>query len=130
MTEEKNLVKVDDKSSWETALENENWVAPVVNIYETEDDFLMNAFMPGVKRDKVKIKLEDGSLAIMGRIDYEGALNRKYVLREMEIGNFYRKFKISDSIDVEKINASFEEGQLLIKLPKHERVKLRNIEIK
>jgi HSP20 family protein len=101
----------------------------MVNIYETDEDFHMEAFMPDVDRDKIKVKLEEGSLVIMGRINYDEAVNRKYILNEYTVGNYYRKFRISDSIDNNKIEAKFENGVLSVKLPKHDRVKPRTIEI-
>lgn len=130
MAEVKEMQEVKTQKSWEEALENESWVAPLVDIYETDDEFFLNAYIPGVKKENLKIKLEDGHLVIMGRIDYDEAVNRKYVLKETEIGNFYRRFKISDSIDESKIDAKLENGVLEVRLPKHERVKPRTIEIK
>jgi len=130
MIDNKEMVEVKTKKSWEEALEKESWVAPLIDIYETEDDFFLIAQMPGVSKDNVKIKIEDEHLVIMGRIDYDSSLNRKYVLTETEIGNFYRRFKISDSIDKSKIDAKLENGVLQVKLPKHERVKPKTIEIK
>lgn len=131
MAEVKEMQEVKTQKSWEEALENESWVAPLVDIYETDDEFFLNAYIPGVKKENLKIKLEDNHLVIMGRIDnYDEAVNRKYVLKETEIGNFYRRFKISDSIDESKIDAKLENGVLEIRLPKHERVKPRTIEIK
>ncbi|MDH7604207.1 MAG: Hsp20/alpha crystallin family protein [Melioribacter sp.] len=130
MAEVKEMQEVKTQKSWEEALENESWVAPLVDIYETDDEFFLNAYIPGVKKENLKIKLEDGHLVIMGRIDYDEAVNRKYVLKETEIGNFYRRFKISDSIDESKIDARLENGVLEVRLPKHERVKPKTIEIK
>ncbi|MEJ5350907.1 MAG: Hsp20/alpha crystallin family protein [Melioribacteraceae bacterium] len=131
MAEVKEMQEVKTQKSWEEALENESWVAPLVDIYETDDEFFLNAYIPGVKKENLKIKLEDNHLVIMGRIDnYDEAVNRKYVLKETEIGNFYRRFKISDSIDESKIDAKLENGVLEIRLPKHERVKPKTIEIK
>lgn len=129
MTDTKDLVKVESNSSWDEAMEKESWIAPMVNIYETDDDFHMEAFMPDVDREKIKVKLEEGSLVIMGRINYDEAVNRKYILNEYTVGNYYRKFRISDSIDNNKIEAKFENGVLSVKLPKHDRVKPRTIEI-
>ncbi|MBU2493604.1 MAG: Hsp20/alpha crystallin family protein [Bacteroidetes bacterium] len=125
-----NGVNVTEEKSWEQALENESWVAPLVDIYETEDDFFLTAVMPGVEKRDVKIKMEEGNLILMGRINYSQMFNRKYVLKETETGNYYRKFKISDSVDNNKINATFENGILTVQLPKHERIKPKNIEIK
>ncbi|MCX7797514.1 MAG: Hsp20/alpha crystallin family protein [Melioribacter sp.] len=130
MTEVKEIQEVKTQKSWEEALENECWIAPLVDIYETDNEYYLTAFMPGVKKENLKIKLEDNHLVIMGRINYDEAVNRKYVLKETETANYYRRFKISDSIDETKIDAKFEDGVLEVKLPKHERVKPKLIEIK
>ncbi len=130
MAENKEMVKVEEKKSWEQALEKESWVAPLVDIYETDDDFYLLAYVPGVKKENVKIKLEDGSLVIMGRINYDEEISRNYILKETETGNYYRKFKISDTINESKIKAHLEDGILTVQLPKHERIKPKTIEIK
>lgn len=130
MTQNKEAVEVKTSRSWDEALEKESWVAPLIDISETADDYFLTAFMPGVSKENVKIKLEDGNLVLMGRIDYDSALNKKYVLKETETGNYYRRFKIADSIDESKIDAKLENGILNVKLPKHERVKPKTIEIK
>lgn len=130
MAEVNEAVEVKQKNSWDEALEKESWIAPLVDIYETKDDYFLSAQMPGVKKEDVKIKLEDGNLVIMGRIDYDTILNNKYTLKETETGNYYRRFKISDSVDETNIDAKLENGVLTVKLPKHERVKPKTIEIK
>ena len=129
MTDKKELVRVKESIDWDEALENESWVAPLVDIYETEDNFLLVASMPGVAKNSAHVKLEDGSIVMMGRIEYEEVTERKYVLQENELGNYYRKFNVSDSIDSSKIDAKFENGQLSVTLPKHERIKPKTIDI-
>ena len=129
MTDEKAMVKVEEKSSWDEALERESWVAPKTNIYETTDNYFLTTDMPGVSRENIKVELERGSLIVMGRIDYESITTRKFILQENEVGNFYRKFNLSDSVDSNKIDARFENGQLVVTLPKHERVKPKTITI-
>lgn len=130
MTDNKQMFDIQTTKSWEEALENESWIAPIVDIYETEDDYFLTAQMPGVSKEHIKIKLEDGSLILMGRIDFKTIQNRKYILKEIESGNFFRRFKISNGIDESKIDAKFDNGILNVKLPKHERVKPKTIEIK
>lgn len=131
MSDNKDLVAVKDKEqNWEEVLETEAVVAPFVDIYETGDDFVLTAAMPGVTRDNVKLKLEEGSLSIFGKVNYDEIRKRKYILNENEVGNYYRKFKISNSVDETKIEARFDNGQLIINLPKHDRIKPRAIEIK
>jgi len=131
MSDNKDIVTVkDNEQNWEEVLETESVVAPFVDVYETTDDFHLVASMPGVTRDDVKLKLEEESLSIFGKVNYKDLKNRKYILNENEIGNYYRKFRISNSVDETKIEARFENGQLTVKLPKHDRIKLRTIEIK
>lgn len=128
----KDLVSVKEieHSSIENILEKENVVAPLTDIYETDDEFVLVANMPGVSRDNIQLKLEDTSLAIFGRINFAETIQRNYILNENEIGNYYRKFNISNSIDETRIEARFENGQLIVKLPKHDRVKPRTISIR
>lgn len=130
--EKNNVIQVEEqnKNSWDEALENERWIAPETDIYETDEAFVMLLNMPGVAKENVKIRIEDDDLVIMGKIDYNARLNSRFVLNETEIGNFYRKFKIGEIIDDSRISAKLENGQLILTLPKHERAKPKTIEIR
>ncbi len=133
MTDNHNSETVEvkeEKQSWEDLLTNEGSYAPLVDIYETNDEFVLTADMPGVKKEDVNLKIEEGSMLIFGKIDYQEVLNRKFILKEKETGHFFRRFKISDTIDETKVSAKFENGQLVVTLPKHDRVKPRTISIK
>ena len=130
MDDIKALTTVEEKRNWEEALERESWAAPMVDIYETNDDYYLMANMPGVSKEDVKVKLEDGDLVIMGRVNFLGELRRKYLMKEIDTSNYFRKFKLSDSVDKDKIDAKLENGRLHVFLPKVERVKPKNIEIK
>lgn len=129
MEDTKALTKVEEKRSWEEALEKESWVAPLVDIYETNDDYYLVANMPGVEKDDVKVKIEEGDLVIMGRVNFLGEMKKKYLMKEIDSSNYYRKFRLSDSVDNDKINAKMENGRLNVHLPKVERVKPKTIEI-
>ncbi len=129
MTETKELAKVEKIDSWDYALENEAWIAPLVDIYETDNDYFLIASMPGVAREDIKIKLEDGNLIIMGRVKSAEKDKTKYLMREIDASNYYRKFKLSESVNDDKIDASMENGKLKIHLPKVERVKPKTITI-
>jgi HSP20 family protein len=132
MSENNNeVIKVDeDKKSWESVFDTECCYTPLVDIFETDDAFILSADMPGVKKENVSLKLEDGSMMLFGKINYNEELNRRYILKEKETGHFFRKFKIADSIDKSKISANFADGRLTVSLPKHERIKPRIINIK
>lgn len=131
MSEKKELVAVNhyNSDSINELLKTQNSISPVVDIFETENDFILIANLPGVERSNIQVKLDDKSLIVFGKINFEEAVNRKYILNEKEIGNYFRSFKISNSIDKEKINARYDNGQLIVTLPKHDKVKPRKIDI-
>lgn len=130
MTDTKEMVKVNTQESINQILENESSFAPMVDIYETDNEYVLIANMPGVKKEDVILKFEEGSLLILGRVNYKDMVDRTYILNESELGNYFRKFRISDSVDENKIEARYENGQLIVNLPKHERVKPKTIQIR
>ena len=127
----KEIIPVREKNnnSIEELLVNQNFLSPLVNIYETDNEFILIAGMPGVARKDVKVRVEKDSLILFGQIDYDINVNRNYILNEQEIGNYYRTFKISNSVNQNKIEAKFDNGQLVVNLPKHEGIKPRTIDI-
>ena len=131
MSEKKELVAVNhyNSDSINELLKTQNSISPVVDIFETENDFILIANLPGVERSNIQVKLDDKSLIVFGKINFEEEVNRKYILNEKEIGNYFRSFKISESINKEKINARYDNGQLILTLPKNDKVKPRKIDI-
>jgi HSP20 family protein len=123
------IVFKDQKLSFEELLSKEKSVIPEANIFETVDDYFLVVNMPGVSRDNITLKIQDTQLMVFGRIDYNDVMNRKYILKETEKGNYYRSFKISESIEHQNIEARYENGQLTLKLPKKENLKSRTITI-
>jgi HSP20 family protein len=131
MVDNKEMIKVENANtqSWEERLEKEAVYSPAVNVFENSEEYVLIADMPGVEKENIKIKLHKRELTIVGLINFDEVVNRKYVLREISIGNYYREFNLSDWIDEDNINASYQNGQLRLILPKHERVKPRDIQI-
>lgn len=133
MLEKENIKEMENAqvtNSWDHAFQNEAWTAPAVDIYEDKDNYYLTASMPGVSKENTKIKIDNNNLIIMGRIDFSDSVKRKYILKETETANYYRTFKVSESIDTTKLDAKFENGLLHVTLPKHEWVKPRVIDIK
>ncbi len=131
MTESKELINLRnlDGDSWKEFLETENSVSPLIDIFEKDDNYVLVVSMPGVKRENIRVKIEGEDLFIFGKVNYHERNNYKYILNENEIGNYYRRFKLSESIDQSKIEAMYENGQLVIVMPKDEKLKARTIEI-
>lgn len=122
-------VKEEKNNLIEELLETQNYVSPLVNICETDNEFVLSADMPGVVRKDVKVKVEKDLLIMFGQIDYANETNKNYILNEQELGNYYRTFRISDSVDQSNIEAKYDNGKLVVNLPKNEKVKPRTINI-
>lgn len=90
---------------------------PSSDIYETNENVVLVADMPGVAADNVDITLENGVLTIKGRVD-NVAVEGDIVYQEYDVGDFQRSFSLSDQIDGEKIQASMNAGVLTVTLPK------------
>ena len=131
MSENKEIIAVKELNynSIDEILRRENNVQPATDIYENNDEYILIANMPGVSRSEIQVKVIDESLIVFGRINYSEALNKDYILNENEIGNYFRKFKIADSIEKAKISAKYDNGQLIVNLPKSEKVKARTIDV-
>ena len=102
---------------------------PRCDIYETEDELLLFADLPGVGPEDVDVRFENGELVIEGRCAprQEGV---DYLACEYGVGNYYRAFTISEAIDAGKISAELKHGVLTVHLPKSEAVKPRKIAVK
>lgn len=106
-----------------------DWV-PVVDIKEEKDRFVLNADLPGVKREDIDITMEDGVLSIRGDRRLEEVKEEgEYKRIERAYGTFYRRFSLPDTADPDNISARSEDGVLEVVIPKRESVKPRRIEI-
>ena len=105
------------------------FVAPDVNIYETNDGYVLQAEMPGVMKDGLEITLEDNTLTFVGRRPDE-VIKGQTLYRESRGVDYRRVFELDPSIDTGKITAEMSQGVLTLTLPKAERAKPRKIEIK
>ena len=131
MSQNKEIIAVKNlnNNSIEEILRTQESVSPSSDIYENSDEFILVANMPGVSRNEIQVKVIDDSLIIFGKINYDEAVSRDYILNENEIGNYFRKFKISATIDKTRINAKYDNGKLIVQLPKKENLKQRTIDI-
>jgi HSP20 family protein len=105
------------------------FVAPEVNIYETEKSFVLQAELPGVNKSGLEVTLEGSTLTFTGRRS-EAPVVGTPLYRETRPLNYRRSFELDPSIDTNKIVAEIQQGVLTLTLPKAERVQPRRIEIK
>ncbi len=105
----------------------ERYVSPPVDIYETPNELVLLADLPGVAPNDLEVRLEDDILTIRGRATHLRADAPVY--QEYELVNFFRQFELSEQIDQGKVSADLKHGVLTLHLPKTEKAKPRQIAV-
>ena len=104
--------------------------APRVDISETDKEFVINAEIPEVKKEDVKVNVENGVLTLKGeRKQEKEEKDKKFHRIERFHGSFCRSFALPDNIDEDKIDATFKDGMLKLTIPKTESKKPKTIEV-
>jgi HSP20 family protein len=115
-----------DRESLATA----EWV-PVVDIVEDDKEYLIKAELPEVLKENVRVTVENGRLTLSGERKFEKEeTGKKYHRVERSYGSFLRSFNLPENADAEKVEADFKDGVLRVHLPKQEKAKPREIEVK
>jgi len=104
------------------------FVSPEVNIFETQEGYVLEAEMPGVNKDGLEITVAGNEITIVGRRTSEAASGEP-LFRERTTADFRRVFELDPAIDTSKINAKMNQGVLTLTLPKSEEVKPRKITV-
>ncbi len=103
---------------------------PSVDIYETENELVLKAELPGIDEDDIEIKLEDNTLTLKGDRKFEKETKEENFHRiERSYGSFYRSFTLPRNIDQDKIKAESESGILKITMPKKAELKPKKVKI-
>jgi len=104
---------------------------PACDIFETDKEIVLKIEIPGVKKDDVKITLENNVLMIHGERKFEEETRREdYHRVERDYGEFLRNFTLPAFIEMNMIFAEFKDGLLVVTLPKREEAKPKQIEVK
>ena len=109
----------------------DGWSAPAIDMYQTDDEIVVKASLPGVKADDVQINVSGEVLTIKGESKQMEEKNEKsWHMREQRWGSFERSVALPTEVVSDKAKAEFENGILVITLPKAEEVKPKTISIK
>ena len=103
---------------------------PNADIYKTPSDLQVVLEMPGIEKNNVDIRVEDGVLQVEGRLDLSKYSGLQPLYTEYNVGHYARSFQLSSKIDQTKIAAEMKDGVLSLTLPKVEEAKPRTIQIK
>jgi len=110
--------------------ENAVWM-PLTDIIEDKDNYVLKLDLPGISKNDVKISYSDGQLMISGeRKQEKESKDSKYHRVERSYGKYYRSFTLPQKIQEDKIDAEFKDGQLTITVPKSEKAKPKELDIK
>lgn len=111
-------------------ISKEDW-APRVDISETDNELVIKADIPDVKKEDVKVSVDEGVLTIQGEKKQEREESgKKYHRVERFYGNFSRSFSLPSYVNESKIEATFKNGVLKLSIPKIAEGSHKNIEIK
>lgn len=103
-------------------------IVPLVDIYETSNDVLLVADVPGLAKENLRLDVDKGGLTIRGTFEEKNGGGER-LIDERVYGEYRRTFILADTINREKITAKLDSGVLTLTLPKHEKVKPRKIAI-
>jgi HSP20 family protein len=122
---------------------SESWVSPhrffggwngttsmPLNLYETDEAYVVTALLPGVPSDKLDIQVQQNILSIHGEVGVEQPKDARYLIQERGSGTLERSIRLPTQVEADKIAATFTDGVLTITLPKAESVKPHRIRVK
>jgi HSP20 family molecular chaperone IbpA len=104
-------------------------ILPPVDIFETDDAFILKCEMPAVSKEQVEVLLDKNELTIRGNVSENADAYGTLVYSEYSLCNYERTFRVGNNINGAAINASLDNGILTVTLPKSETIKPRKIEV-
>lgn len=123
------LEHVFGRSTSKEALALADW-KPLVDITEDDKEYLVKAELPDVKKEDIKVCVEDSTLSITGeRRSEKEEKGKKFHRIERSFGRFERSFTLPDNADATKVTSEFAEGVLKVHLPKTQATKSQTTEI-
>lgn len=106
-----------------------NW-SPPADLYETDDEYILELEVPGFERDEIELTLEQGILTIGGQRSSEReARERAYRVRERSTGRFTRSFSLPRAVDPGEVEAEMRDGVLRVRMQKAADAKPRKIDV-
>ncbi len=111
-------------------IEQTSYFTPLVDVIDTDDEFIFEADLPGVKAGDLDITYDNNVLTIQAKVNPRQPQNQSYIWQEYGVGHFYRQFTLQTPISSDAIKAELKNGVLELHVPKAESAKTRKIQIK
>jgi HSP20 family protein len=100
-----------------------------VDVHSDDEAFVIEAAVPGLKADDLKIEILDNVVTLSGAIESKED-QPEYLVHELEMGDFCRSLRLPDPVDAAKAEAKVEDGVLTLRIPKAEEAKPKTIKVK
>ncbi len=121
----------DDAFTRPLSMAGNSWSIPAVDMYQTDNEIVVKAALPGIKADEVQINITGDVLTLKGEVKQSEEVKEKaYHIHEQRWGAFERTLILPANVVADKAKADFENGILTITLPKAEEAKPKTITIK
>lgn len=121
----------DDAFTRPLSMAGNSWSVPAVDMYQTDNEIVVKAAIPGIKAEEVQINITGDVLSLKGEVKQSEEVKEKaYHIREQRWGSFERTVVLPANVVADKAKADFESGILTITLPKAEEAKPKTITIK
>jgi len=105
-------------------------VGPAIDVRDSGDAYMVEVEMPGVNPDDIEVVIEGRTLTVRGRFAEQRELDQgSYLLRERRRGQFMRAVVLPGMVEIDKVTSKFEDGELIITLPKAAEDRARRVEI-
>lgn len=125
--------QIEQKGTQEVTRPEETWgghyYSPRADICENDAELTVMLDMPGVKATDVDIQYEQGELRVHGKVQPRAPQNGRFVMREYEIADYFRAFRIGETVDESAIGAEMKEGVLTLHLPKKQEARPKRITV-
>jgi HSP20 family protein len=104
--------------------------SPAVDLYDTKDQIIVKADLPGMKKEDIEVSIHENTLILKGEKKNEMEKKEEdYVRTERFYGSFHRSFTLPSPVDVSQVKASYKNGVLEVLLPKKEEAKPKQINV-
>ncbi|MEA3403902.1 MAG: Hsp20/alpha crystallin family protein [Armatimonadota bacterium] len=115
--------ELDRLMSWPAELSEEAQYGPAVDVYETDDEVVVKAHMPGVNKEDLNVNIQDNALTIRAETRREEEVDEdNYFRRELRYGTWARRLPLPAEVDEEQVSAKLHDGVLEIRASKTEEV--------
>lgn len=105
-------------------------IRPAADIFENAECITLQLDMPGVAKDRLRVEADRNSLTVEGNAQFDVPAGMNALYADLRSSVFRRSFALSSELDVEKIDASLQDGVLTLRVPKRAEVRPRKIEVR